>query len=89
MKTNIEPNASIENAAAGNNQPYEMNEDELAEVSGGFEGACFPYQIKRGDCLSVIAQRYGTSVRILCELNNIYNPNIVFPGDWILIPYRA
>ena len=49
-----------------------LKENEIQNVNGGaYEGPCFVYVIKQGDCLSVLAQRYHTTVKTLCELNNI------------------
>ena len=64
-----------------------INESELLNVGGGYSGPCFLYVIKPGDCLSVLAQRYKTTVKILCELNNISNPNMIYAGNKLLIPY--
>lgn len=74
------------------NQNYNhdaLSENDLATVTGG-DGVlpCFVYILKRGDCLSVLAQRYGTTVKDLCELNNISNPNLIYEGNKILIPYK-
>ena len=67
-----------------------INESELLNVNGGvYTGPCFVYVIKKGDCLSVIAQRYGTTVKTLCELNNIANPNLIYAGNKLLVPYNA
>lgn len=43
------------------------------------------YTIQSGDTLSEIAERFGTSVSRLCELNNISNPNLIYAGDTIRI----
>ena len=67
-----------------------LNENELRNVSGGvYQGTCFVYIIKKGDCLSVIAQRYGTTVKTLCELNNISNPDLIYAGHKLLVPYKG
>ena len=67
-----------------------LNENEVQSVNGGvYQGACFVYVIKKGDCLSVIAQRYGTTVKTLCELNNIKNPNLIYAGKKLLVPYNG
>ncbi len=44
------------------------------------------YTVVRGDTLSVIAQRFGTTWRVLQEINNIPNPNKIFPGQVIQLP---
>ena len=67
-----------------------LNENEVQSVSGGaYQGPCFVYIIKRGDCLSVLAQRYGTTVATLCEINNISNPDRIYEGHKLLIPYKG
>ena len=67
-----------------------LKENEIQEVNGGaYEGTCFVYIIKKGDCLSVIAQRYGTTVKTLCELNGIKNPDVIYAGNKLLIPYKG
>ena len=43
------------------------------------------YIVVRGDTLSEIAERFGTSVAVLAERNNIANPNLIFPGQRILL----
>lgn len=39
------------------------------------------YVVQRGDTLSGIAFRFGTSVACLAALNNLVNPNVVFVGQ--------
>lgn len=39
------------------------------------------YTVKRGDTLSHIALRYGTTVSQIVALNNIKNPNLIYPGQ--------
>lgn len=65
-----------------------LNENDVKEVSGGtsYVGPCFIYVIKPGDCLSVLAERYHTTVATLCELNNIPNPDKIYAGNRLLIP---
>ena len=43
------------------------------------------YVVKKGDTLSQIAQRYGTTVQELVQINNIQNPNLIFPGQILKI----
>lgn len=44
------------------------------------------YIVKKGDYLSKIALDYGTTVNELVSLNKIENPNLIFPGEEILVP---
>ena len=71
-----------------NDNSHALNENDLEMVSGGYNGPCFVYVVKKGDCLSVLAQRYGTTVRELIEINNLKNPNQLFEGNKLLIPYK-
>lgn len=43
------------------------------------------YTVKYGDTLSEIAYRYGTTVADLVELNNIANPNLIYPNQKLRI----
>ena len=45
----------------------------------------YTYIVRRGDTLSQIARIYGVSVQYLVRLNNITNPNLIFPGQRIII----
>ena len=66
-----------------------MTDEELVNVNGGaYVGPCIVYTIQRGDTLSKIAARYGTTVAILVELNNIPNKNRIYAGHKLLIPAR-
>ncbi len=42
---------------------------------------CATYTVVRGDTLSGIANRLGLSVQELVRLNNIANPNLIYPGQ--------
>ncbi|MGL5316263.1 MAG: GH25 family lysozyme [Peptostreptococcaceae bacterium] len=44
------------------------------------------YIVQEGDTLSGIAQKYNTTVNELVEINNIQNPNLIYPGQKIIIP---
>ena len=43
------------------------------------------YTVQRGDTLWSIANRYGTSIQEIVNLNNIANPNLIYPGQQIRI----
>lgn len=43
------------------------------------------YVVKSGDTLSKIASKYGTTYQELARINNIENPNLIFPGQKIKI----
>lgn len=46
------------------------------------------YEIKKGDTLSKIAKKYGTTWQKIHEMNKdtIKNPDLIFPGQKIKIP---
>lgn len=44
------------------------------------------YAIQRGDTLSGIASKYGTTYQVLAAYNNIANPNLITVGQKIKIP---
>lgn len=39
------------------------------------------YTVQSGDTLSEIASRYGTTVQELVAINQLTNPNLIFPGE--------
>lgn len=44
------------------------------------------YTIQRGDTLSGIAKRYGTTWQELAKLNNIKNPSLIYAGTTLKLP---
>ncbi len=50
-------------------------------------GGCTAIHIvKRGEYLKAIALRYRTTVSVLVQLNNISNPNLIYPGQRLKVP---
>lgn len=43
------------------------------------------YTVQRGDTLSEIANTYGTTVQEIVDINNIANPNLIYPGQTLRI----
>ena len=43
------------------------------------------YTVESGDTLSNIAKKYGTTVQELVKINNISNPNLIYPGQSLRI----
>ena len=43
------------------------------------------YTVQRGNTLSQIANAYGVSVNHIVEINNIQNPNLIYPGEKLRI----
>lgn len=57
--------------------------------AGGVKPAPAPtgtYTVVRGDTLSAIAAKFGTTVADLVSANNITNPNLIYPGQVLIIP---
>ncbi len=47
------------------------------------------YTVRSGDNLTKIAKKYGTTWQELAKLNNISNPNLIYPGQKLKIPGHA
>lgn len=43
------------------------------------------YTIRRGDTLSGISRRYGVSVQNIVSWNNIQNPDLIYPGQRLIL----
>lgn len=66
-----------------------LPDEELDRVAGGrYRGAVFMYTLQSGDSLSVLAHRYGTTIRVLRELNDITEPDMLVTGSTIMIPQK-
>jgi len=63
----------------------EVSLEEMNETAGGAGSNKVVYTVVRGDNLSKIAKHYGVTVKQLVEWNNIENPNLIFPGQKIVI----
>ena len=67
-----------------------MDEKEIEQVSGGaYTGSVFVYTVQEGDRLSVLAQRFGTSVSVIADLNAIKSAKSIYTGMKLLIPLKA
>lgn len=64
----------------------QLKENQLVNVGGGYTGPVQTYIIQQGDCLSVLAERFHTTVKTLCELNHISNPDLIYTGHKLLVP---
>ncbi len=49
-------------------------------------GSTTIYVVRRGDRLSTIAARYGTTVSYLANLNGLRNPNFIWVGQTLKVP---
>ncbi len=50
------------------------------------ERGTFLYTVNRGDTLWALAQRWNTTVSHIRDINNLSNPDLLVPGDQLLIP---
>ena len=70
-------------------QVFAINDQEMTRVSGGrYLGPTFVYVIQEGDSLPLLAQRFGTTVRLLREINSLQDPSRFRVGLRLLIPQR-
>ena len=68
---------------------FAINDETLGGIAGGrYVGPTFVYEIQEGDSLPRLAQRFGTTVRILRELNGLQDPKRFRPGMRLLIPQK-
>jgi LysM repeat protein len=44
------------------------------------------YTVRPGDTLYFIARRFGTSVGVLIAFNYLPDPNLIFPGQQLVVP---
>ncbi len=58
----------------------------LTQALARVQGNASTYTVRPGDTLSQIAQRHGTTVDELVRLNNIRNPNLIYPGQELRLP---
>ena len=47
------------------------------------------YIVQRGDTLSAIALKYGTTVSKLVAVNQISNPNLIYPNERVIVPIKG
>lgn len=65
-------------------QPYAAHVDRLTEATGG-RGLDRVYVVRRGDTLSEIAARHGTTAGALRQTNGLLSPRI-YPGQTLTLP---
>ena len=44
------------------------------------------YVVKKGDTVYKIAKRFGTTMEAIILANNLHNPDLIYPGQILLIP---
>lgn len=70
----------------GNETPTLEENNTIPVVIPAQDLSTIAYTVKKGDTLSEIAKEYGTTVNEIASLNNISNPNIIYVGQYLVIP---
>lgn len=65
---------------------YGKAEKRLAEAEQLAATTLREYTVVKGDTLSAIGKRFGVKWRDIAELNDIKNPDLIFPGQVFKIP---
>lgn len=73
-------NESDWDALAGHQSSGDYNPGESAP-----SGDTVYYTVRYGDTLSEIASKYGTTYQHLANMNGISNPNLIYPGQVLII----
>jgi nucleoid-associated protein YgaU len=71
---------------AGSAQPATSAEPTASPPSAEPSASGATYKVKRGDTLSAIAARYGTTVKVLANLNHISDPSVIHAGQVLQLP---
>ncbi|HHU39375.1 MAG TPA: LysM peptidoglycan-binding domain-containing protein [Propionibacterium sp.] len=58
-----------------------------AEPLVASEPALREYTVEKGDTLSAIGQKFGVKWREIADLNDVKNPDLIFPGQVFKIPH--
>ena len=65
--------------------PAQTEADAAPEAVPTLAAVATTYTVQRNDNLTEIAARFGTTVSELVRLNNIQNPNLIYPGQVLVI----
>ena len=60
----------------------------MAYLGTGTAPNTIRYTVQAGDTLWSIAQRFGTTVDALVAINNIANPDLIHPGQILIVPVQ-
>lgn len=66
-------------------QELKVGKGDLTPIYPGQELNHLEYTVKKGDTLSEIAEKYGTTVSELARINGLSNPDIIYPGQELSI----
>jgi LysM repeat protein len=70
---------------SGQNQPPTLTPVPTLP-GGGTPAGSGTYTVQPGDTLYGIAARFNTTINVLAQLNNIVNPNLIYPGQVLKVP---
>ncbi|OPY58685.1 MAG: putative L,D-transpeptidase YkuD [Pelotomaculum sp. PtaU1.Bin035] len=65
-------------SGAGESQPV--------NTSAGIQGTTSAHTVHTGETLWEIARQYGKTLDQIIQANNIMNPDVIYPGQQIIIP---
>ena len=65
---------------------YQLSKNYYDQFTGSGPAGGNTYSVAEGDTLYTIAQKFGTTVDILCQLNGIENPNMIYVGQVLFLP---
>lgn len=66
--------------------PIYWNTEDVNTDKFLLEVAVGKYVIEPGDCLSVLAERFGTTVeQLMADNQNITNPDLIYAGDFLVV----
>lgn len=66
-----------------------LSDEALEGAAGGkYTGPTFVYTLQSRDDLYQLATRYGTTLKVLLELNNLRSLDQIKPGIRLLIPQK-
>lgn len=75
--------------ATGQSVPVPQPQQTQTYVDPQVQSSGTTYIVQSGDTLSEIAQRFGTTYQSLAAINNIADPNRIYPGQEIVIDGAA
>lgn len=81
FQTTVQRLASLNDIA----NPNRIYIGERLQIPTTGSSAAETYTVRPGDTLWTIAQTYGTTVSHLVAINNIANPNLIYPGEILYI----
>ena len=70
---------------SGNTVYAAVNTANLKKYEGGKKETVINYAVRKGDTLSAIAKKYGTTVEKLVKDNNLKNANLIYPSQRLII----